>query len=411
VRRARAAILLTLAGAIACAGCDGGAAPSEPGATSAAGASPPAGIGGAPAAPVAAPVAATLDELVRAAIEPGDDDARAAAVRAIAGRGDDAAGAALAQVVVAAPAGRVLAQAALALVARRRPADTVSAFRQRMERTQDGWPALIQSLATGDAPIVVKEFLLELTASDDVDLARSAAETLFAFTGKGADTFETAFGRVMGRLPRPEVKIDFARRAARTQTLEGAAAVARFAAASDDPADWRAMIDAFSSDVAEEHQRFFRELRAIAVRTTDARMQADVRALVRRRYANDLVLEAGRPPQRFVCVAVWTREDLLDEATVQRPPSPGRAVIWVRGMPAPFEIPAGEGAQDRLMLGADRRVTEIVDWPDQRGAAVPASATFVIVLPPGAARRIRVRVGDAVDFDEVLVRALLEKTE
>jgi hypothetical protein len=188
--------------------------------------------------------------------------------------------------------------------------------------------------------------------------------------------------------------------------IEGAGALARCAADSDDPDDWRAVVEVFRKIVRPEHQESFGEIRDIAVKVTDWRFQIEVRKLIRQEYAGDLIVKVNGESLTFD--AVWTREDLLDWEMVQRRARRRHAIFWVSPLPRQFEIAVVETPKDYLLLDEARRVVEVHRGLMARGVQSPPDIMYALVLPEGTADRAGVSAGDVIEFDEELVHALSE---
>jgi len=352
----------------------------------------------------AAVVAAALAECAT-----GDpsDDVRAEAVEALGRMKAPEAIGALATVVAAGePTDMAWKRATYKFVDGAPQRQLLRVFARKMLRQPGASVLLIEALRRAEPAPMVKAFLLDQTAGEDVTTARVAAECLFSYADHATDTFERAVRNVMPRLEGHGRKLAFARAAAKTQTLEGAGALARYAAASDDSDDWRAVVEVFRKIVRPEHQESFDEIRDIAVKVKDWRFQIEVRKLIRQKYAGDLIVRVRDESLTFD--AVWTREDLLDWEMVQRRARRRHAIFWVSPLPRQFEIAVVETPKDYLLLDEARQVVEVHRSLMARGVQSPQDIMYALVLPEGTADRTGVGVGDVIEFDEELVHALSE---
>jgi hypothetical protein len=435
-RKAQAVLLLLLL--LSGGGCD---RPAEPEVAGPAAGSASRQAEAEPARKAPAPIGADSGAAVLSRLESPDEQTRLAACRAVGEEGADpaAVAAALAPCAIGDPSEEVRAEAVRALgrmkapeaiealatvVADGEPSDAawkratyafvdrapqrqlLRVVARKMLRQPEASVLLIEALRRAEPGPMVKAFLLDQTAGDDVTTARVAAECLFSYADRAPETFERAVRNVMPRLEGHGRKLAFARPAAKTQTLEGAGALARCAADSDDPDDWRAVVEVFRKIVRPEHQESFGEIRDIAVKVTDWRFQIEVRKLIRQEYAGDLIVKVNGESLTFD--AVWTREDLLDWEMVQRRARRRHAIFWVSPLPRQFEIAVVETPKDYLLLDEARRVVEVHRGLMARGVQSPPDIMYALVLPEGTADRAGVSAGDVIEFDEELVHALSE---
>jgi hypothetical protein len=345
--------------------------------------------------------------LAEAAMRDGDEDVRLEAVWALGEIETLKAAQALERVVMAGRVDdRALKSAANALAGDLAPGEVVRVFSAKAARTPASRGALSGAMQRVEPTRDVKRLLLQWAESDDVGSAKLAAECLFYYLDRGADTFGRAVKSVMPRLDGHGLKLAFARKAAATETLEGAMAVATVAAESDDRDDWRAAVEVFRTKVLPEHQECFQQFRTIAVKNRKWRLQIDVRKLIREEYAEDLTVIVNG--ETFTFDGVWTREDLLDWEIVQRRARRDHAIIWASAQPGVKEIGVVETPKDYVLLDEEGRVVDVHVEFMTRGVMTPANAMYIVVLPAGAAQRLAVKAGDQIEFDRELVHALSE---
>ena len=268
--------------------------------------------------------------------------------------------------------------AAYGLAERAHPVDLLHVFARKVLSEPEASAVLADALRQTEPTPMVKAFLLDRTEHGDASAARAAGECLFSYGRAGADAFDDAMRNVMPKLDGYLDKLDFARAAVKTQTMEAAGALAGCAADSDDPDDWRAAVEVFHASVLDEHQEFFDQIRDIAVKVSDWRFQKHVRALLREKYADDMKLTIKG--ESFTFDAIWTRADLLDWREIQRRTRRQHAIMWVSALPRQFEIAVITAPKDYLLLDENRAVIEMHRALASRGVQTPPDTMYTIVL-------------------------------
>lgn len=296
--------------------------------------------------------------------------------------------------------------AAYRLAERAHQVDLLHAFARKVLSEPQASVVLADALRRTEPTPMVKAFLLDRCEHGDAVAAMAAGECLFSYGQPAADAFDGAMRNVMPKLDTYSAKLDFARAAVRTQTMEAAGALAGCAADSDDPDDWRAAVEVFRVNVLDEHQEFFSQIRDIAVKVRDWRFQKHVRALIREKYADDLTLAIKG--ESFTFDAIWTRADLLDWKEIQRRVRRQHAVIWPSALPRQFEIAVITAPKDYLLLDENRAVIEMHRALASRGVQTPPGIMYAVVLDEGTIDRLAVAAGEVIEFDEALVHALSE---